>query len=90
MKSKQKNNNKQGSFLPNFLIRPITNVQTNGKQSRDNVSRDLQGGDPSAMAPVVQAIDCAIQRINHYPVVSIRENNYVIHWIEIYPVGKLG
>lgn len=35
--------------VPNFLIRPTTNVQTNGKQSRDNVSRDLQGGDPSAM-----------------------------------------
>ena len=51
MKNKQKNNNnKQGSFLPNFLIRPTTNVrETTAKHCRDNVSFDPQGGDPSAM-----------------------------------------
>ena len=34
------------------------------------------------VAPVAQKMESAIQRI------SIRETNYVIHWIEIYPVDS--
>ena len=34
------------------------------------------------LAPVVQKVDSAIQWI------SIRETNWVIHWIEIYPVDS--
>ena len=34
------------------------------------------------LAPVVQMLDSAIQRI------SIGETNYTIHWIEIYPVDS--
>ena len=38
-------------------------------------------------APVVQALDSAINRINHYPVdKNIRETSCVIQWQEIYPV----
>ena len=38
-------------------------------------------------APVVQTLDSAINRINHYPVdKNIRETNCVIQWLEIYPV----
>ena len=37
-------------------------------------------------ALVVQKLDSAILRINHYPVDSIEETNCVIHWIEINPV----
>ena len=37
-------------------------------------------------APVVQKLDSAILRINHYPEISIKETNCFIHWIEIYPV----
>ena len=33
-------------------------------------------------APLVQTLDSAIQRI------SIRETNYAIHWIVIYPVDS--
>ena len=39
-------------------------------------------------APVVQKLDSAIHRINHYSVDKYRENNYAIHWIEIYMVGS--
>ena len=35
-------------------------------------------------------LDSSIYRINHYPAdTTIRENNGVIHWIEIYPRWKL-
>ena len=38
-------------------------------------------------APVVQTLDSAINRINHYPVdKNIRETSCVIQWQEIYPV----
>ena len=41
------------------------------------------------LAPVVQKLDSAIHRINHYPVdLSDRETNCVIHWIVIYPVDS--
>ena len=38
-------------------------------------------------APVVQTLDSAIHRINHYPAdKNIRETNCAIQWLEIYPV----
>ena len=40
------------------------------------------------LAPVVQTLDSAIHRINHYPGISIRETNYAIRWIVIYPVDS--
>ena len=39
-----------------------------------------------AQAPVVQTLDSAIHRINHYP--ADGETNCTIHWIEIYPVDS--
>ena len=46
---------------------------------------------PSGPGPVVQAMDCAIHRINHYPADQYyRETNYpdyLIHWIETYQLG---
>ena len=39
-------------------------------------------------APVVQTLDSAIHRINHYQRISIMETNCAIHWIEIYPVDS--
>ena len=39
-------------------------------------------------APVVQKVDSAIYRINHYPVDNCSGNQCVIHWIEIYPVDS--
>ena len=35
------------------------------------------------MARFVQTLDSAIQRI------SIRENEYIIHWIEVYPMNSV-
>ena len=43
-----------------------------------------------AQAPVVQKMDSAIHRINHYPVdkYGIRKTNCTIQWIEIYPTDS--
>ena len=41
----------------------------------------------SGLVPVVQTLDSAIHRINHYPADNcIREINYAIYWIDFYPV----
>ena len=41
------------------------------------------------LALVVQMLDSTIFRINHYPVISIKEtNNCTVHWIEIYLVDS--
>ena len=41
----------------------------------------------SLYIPVVQTLDSAIHRINHYPADNcIREINYAIYWIDFYPV----
>ena len=37
---------------------------------------------------IVQALDSAINRSNHYQWISIRKTNCTIHWIEIYPVNS--
>ena len=46
----------------------------------------------SNLAPVVQTLDSAIHRINHYPMfqISITKINCVHHWIVLYlgPVGR--
>ena len=41
----------------------------------------------SGLAPVVQTLDSAIHRIDHYPAI-IRETNCAIHWIDFYPVDS--
>ena len=38
-------------------------------------------------APVVQTLDSAIHRINHYPADKY-QGNHAINWIVIYPVGS--
>ena len=41
------------------------------------------------LAPVVQTLDSAINRINHYPADSVIDfRNTYIHWIVIYPVDS--
>ena len=40
------------------------------------------------LAPVVQTLYRAIQRINHYPAEKYWETNCTIHWIENYPPDK--
>ena len=37
------------------------------------------------LVPVVQRVDNAIRRINHYPVGSVAFLPTLIHWIAIYP-----
>ena len=39
-----------------------------------------------SLAPVVQMLDNAIHRINHYPV---NRTNHAIHWIVIYLVDRV-
>ena len=44
---------------------------------------DVQG-------PVVQRVDNAIHRINHYPAEkNDNKTKYTIHWIVIYPVDRV-
>ena len=40
------------------------------------------------LAPVVQTLDSAIHRINHYPADKYYGNQYAIRWIVIYPVDS--
>ena len=40
-------------------------------------------------AAVVKTLDSANHRLNHYPWISIRESNCVIHWIAIYSVDNV-
>ena len=40
-------------------------------------------------APVVQRLDNAIRRINHYPVINVNKTNHAIRWIVIYPVDSV-
>ena len=40
------------------------------------------------LAPVVQRLDRAIHRINHYPAEKYWETNCTIHWTEIYPPDR--
>ena len=42
----------------------------------------------SHLAPVVQTLDKAIHRINHYPADKYWETNCTIHWIDFYPVDS--
>jgi len=47
------------------------------------INQDLAGGKNSTLlAPVVQKLDNAIQRINHYPADS------VVCFVNIYPLGS--
>ena len=43
-----------------------------------------------AVVPVVQKLDSANHRINHYQAdrCIIEETNYIIHWIDIFPVDS--
>ena len=40
------------------------------------------------LAPVVQTLDRAIQRINHYSAEKYWDTNRAIHWIEIEPLDR--
>ena len=50
------------------------------------ISWRLEDKDDQAL--VVQTLDSAIHRINHYPAISITEINYAICWIELYLVDS--
>ena len=43
-----------------------------------------------AVVPVVQKLDSANRRINHYQAdrCIIKETNYITHWIDIFPVDS--
>ena len=43
----------------------------------------------TAVAPVIQRLDSAIQRVHRCPVDKYWQNKHAIHWIVIYPVDSV-